>query len=57
MYKRQVGLDVVEQPLVVGYHDHGSLGIAKGVDARSDDLQSVDVKARFGPIEYSETRL
>ena len=49
--------DVVEQPLVVGDHEHRALGAAQRVHAVRDDAQRVDVEARVGLVEDREPRL
>ena len=52
-----VGLDVVEQALVVGDHDERAVGRAQRVDAVGDDAQRVDVEAAIGLVENAEARL
>jgi hypothetical protein len=52
-----VGLDVVEQALVVGDDDHRALRAAQRVDAVGDDAQGVDVEARVGLVEDRQLRL
>jgi len=42
-YVNVVGLDVVQQPLVVGNDDGGEVGTAHRVDAVGNDFQGVDV--------------
>ena len=37
--------DVVEQPLIVGDHQHGAIGTAQRVDALGDDAHGIDVEA------------
>src|SRR5229473_1919155 len=52
-----VGHDVVEEPLVMGNHDHGAIGRAQPVDALGHDLQRVDIEAGIGLVEHRELRL
>ena len=40
-----VGHDVVEQPLIVGDHQHGAIGTAQRVDALGHDAHGIDVEA------------
>jgi hypothetical protein len=37
--------DVVEQPLIVGDHQHGAIGAAQRIHAFGHDANSVDVEA------------
>ena len=46
-----VGLDVVEQALVVGDQQDAQVGVELGVDALGDDAQRVDVEAGVGLVE------
>ena len=49
-----VGLDVVEQALVVGDDEEAALGVAQRVDAVGDRLQRVDVESAVGFVEDRE---
>ena len=46
-----VRLDVVEQALVVGDHQHAHVRVEHGVHALGHDAQGVDVQARVGLVE------
>ena len=52
-----VGLDVVEQALVVGDEQHAQVRAELRVDALGDDAQGVDVEARVGLVEDRELGL
>src|SRR5450759_3357481 len=49
--------DVVQQALVVSYHDDGALWVAHGIDALGHDLQRVNVQARIGLVQDRQLRL
>ena len=51
-----VGLDVVEQPLVVGHDDHRPIGTAKCIDTVGHHPQGIDIEARVGFIENRQFR-
>ena len=53
----EVGLDVVEQALVVGDDDGGVVGRLELVDASGHDAQGVDVEAGVGLVEDAEPGL
>ena len=53
----EVGLDVVEQSLIVGDDYGGVLRRAQLVDARGHHAQSVDVEPRIGLVEDAQARL
>ena len=57
MHMHDVGLDVVEQALVVGDDEERALRRAQRVDAFGDDPQRVDVEAGIGFVEHGEARL
>ena len=50
-YVHHVGLDIVEQALVVGYDYGGILVGSQFVDAPGNYAQGVDVEARVGLVE------
>ena len=52
-----VGLDVVEQALVVGDDQEAAVRRPQRVDAVGDDAQGVDVEAGIGLVEEAEARL
>ena len=52
-----VGLDIVEQPLVMRDHDDRAVGRAQLVDALATMPQRVDVEAAVGLVEDREPRL
>src|SRR5215218_8543004 len=53
----EVGLDVVEQPLVVGDQQDTHVRVELRVDALGDDPERVDVEPRVGLVEDRELRL
>ena len=53
----EIGLHVVEDPLVVRDHERAGLGADELLDAGRDDLQRVDVEARVGLVEHRDPRL
>ena len=53
----EIGNDVVEQPLVVGHHDHGALRASHGVHPAGDGLEGVDVEPRVGLVEDRQLRV
>ena len=53
----EVGLDVVEQALVVCDHDGGIVGGLQRVHALSHNAQRVDVEAAVGFVENAQLRL
>ena len=52
-----VGLDIVEQPLVMGDHDDSTIRRALRVDALRDNSQRVDIKTAIGLVQQRELRL
>ena len=52
-----VGLDVIEQALVVRDEQHAAIGRAHGIDAFGNDLERIDVEARVGLVEDAVLRL
>ena len=53
----EVGLDVVEDPLVVRDHERAHLRADELLHAARDDLERVDVEARVGLVEHGHARL
>ncbi len=58
-HRHKVWLNMVEQPLVVGDHQHAHLGLLRveRVDAVGDDLERVDVEPRVGLVHHRHVRL
>ena len=52
-----VGLDIIEQTLVVGDEEHAALRRAHGVDALCNDLEGIDVEAGVGLVEDAVFRI
>ena len=52
----EVGLDVVEDPLVVRDHERAHVGADELLHAAGDDLQRVDVEAGVGLVEHRDLR-
>jgi hypothetical protein len=53
----EIGLDVVEDPLVMRDQKRAHVGPDEVFDAAGDDLQRVDVQAGVGLVEHSDLRL
>ena len=47
----EIRFDVVEQALVVGYHDHRAFRTAQCVDAIGDDTQRINVESGVGLVK------
>src|SRR5215207_10067175 len=49
-----VRYDVIQQPLIVGDDDRGTVRPAQSVDAACDDAQRVDIQARVSLVENGQ---
>ena len=56
-YVDEVGLDVVEDPLVVRDHERAHRRADELLHAARDDLERVDVETRVGLVEHGDARL
>jgi hypothetical protein len=53
----EIGLDVVEDPLVMRDHDRAHFGADESLDALGNDLERVDVQPGVGLVEHGDPRL